>query len=109
MHTPALIDNDMHTVRRSMRDNVRKGVLLLSAFIYTEQYVAENLRHRGSTTTATRTTTTIALAQGYDHYTTTTTTISSNKKDKFPVSKHHNIKTSMGVGCQAFVISALTN
>lgn len=44
LYTPALI-NDMQTVRRSMRD-VRKGLLLVSAFIYTEQHAAEKLRCR---------------------------------------------------------------
>jgi hypothetical protein len=43
---PVLINNDMHTVRRSMRDNMRKGLPLLSALIYTEQHVADNLRYR---------------------------------------------------------------
>jgi hypothetical protein len=46
MYTPALINNDMHTVRRSMRDNMRKGLTLLSALTYTKQHVAENLRYR---------------------------------------------------------------
>ena len=46
LYTPALINDDMHTVRRSMRDNIRKGLPLLSAFIYTEQHVVENLRYR---------------------------------------------------------------
>jgi len=41
-----LIKNDMHTLRRSVRDNMRKGLPLLSALIYTEQHVAENLRYR---------------------------------------------------------------
>jgi hypothetical protein len=48
--TPALINNDMYTVRRSMRDNMRKGLPLLSAFIYTEQHIEGNLRYRFTTT-----------------------------------------------------------